>query len=156
MKNTKDNLRNLIAQVLSEKFDKTYSQINIERTLAGEEEIKIEYGDFKKLEFTAWLFGFVGGHINDDELTKIFVYGFKHGWFFNDIENDDYQTLLGDFLFDIMLSNKYVFTDISDYVLLKYKMSQIGKKLLSVKYALGMTDIDLPEIMSMRKMYESV
>lgn len=152
MTNTKSNFRELIAQTYYNEYGKTYSQICIEQTLAGKKPIDIKLEHFNRIEFTAWIFGFIKRNECDVDLVKMFVYGFTHDWFFHDIEDDDYQYILQTFVMDI-LGNHELFIGLADHIVTKYKPSNVGKAIIKVLYATGYTRLDLPKIVEIKNMY---
>lgn len=155
LKPTKSNFRELIAQAYYNEYGKTYSQIRIEQTLGGKEPIDIKLEHFKKIEFTAWIFGFIKRNECDEPLVKMFVHGFKRNWFFHDIDNEEYQYILQSFVMDV-LGNYELFINLADHIVTKYKPSNVGKELVKVLYATGYTRLDLGEIVKIKNRYDSI
>ena len=143
----------LIAQVFSGEMEKTYEQINIERTLRGEDQFILEPKHLKQFDATSWLFGFMMKNCCVDDLTDTFIHGFKHNWFYHDVNNEDYLSLLNCFIFDLVTVNNDLFSALSDHIINNFPDSELRRKLITVAYATGFTDIDYFDMMKMHQKY---
>lgn len=150
MRYTKSRFIELCAQVFSCEMEKTYSQINMERALRGEQQFIIPVNKLNSKKLFPWLLGFVARNISVDDLTDYFIHGLKHNWFWRD-SCDDFNELMRMFLFDILLKNNKVFSDVSEWYLDMYPGTMLAKDLITVLYGTGIGDIGIDKLIRLRK-----
>lgn len=144
MTKTRKSLVTCLARIIFDEPDKSLAEINIENTLKGRGQFDMSARKLRNISNTSWLLGFVAANHYDNELTDLFVYGFTHGWFFDDYENEFFNSVLIQFLTDVVMSDHDLYRRISDYILENHPDSTVAKRcLFTISYATGLTDLPI-------------
>lgn len=122
----------------------------MERALRGEQQFIIPMNKLKSKDFFPWLLGFISNNINVDDLVDYFVYGLKHDWFWKD-SCDDFEELMRMFLFNILMKNNKVFSDVSEWYLDIYSNTKLSKDLVTVLYGTGIGDIGIDKLIRLKR-----
>ncbi len=150
MRFSKKKFIELCGQIFSGQPEKTLAEINIERTLNGEEQFLLEPRHLKQLGTTAWVFGFVSSHHEEYELVDMFKYGIEHDWFYSEDTQEKYD-LFDCILDDCLLVDRELYIFLSDYYITHFENSKnIGAR-VHMAYSLAQTNLDFDTINGLYK-----
>lgn len=150
---SKREMCDLVLQLLTGEDGKSCGQINIERTLRGEEEIHITPEYIFTERGVGWLLGFTfskkasGSKTFKESLASCF----RRGWFDFLMNNRETEDLLNMFLSDMLLHDRDMYGDIADRFIVKYPKSEISRNLVRAAYAFGATSLGLSELIKLKK-----
>ena len=152
MRFSKKKFIELCCQIFSGEPEKTLAEINIERTLNGEEQFLLEPKHLKQLGITAWVFGFVSSHHEDDELVDMFKYGIEHDWFYSEDTEEKYD-IFDCILDDCLAVDRELYIFLSDYYITHFKNSKnIGAR-VHIAYSLSQTNLNFETIHGLYRKY---
>lgn len=144
--NTKKQFIELCCQLFSGQTEKSMEQINLERSLNGEEPFLLKEEQLGEPRFLCWLLGFTVCNHSNCEFVDLFKYGLDNDWFYQGKE----QKIINVFEFaleDCVCRDNNLYKILSDYYITHFDNSRSVKRYTSFAYATGLTNLDFQDIL---------
>lgn len=149
---SKREMCDLVMQVLTDSPGETCEQINMKRTIRGEQELNVSPDTIFTEVGVSWFLGFTfSDYVSGDyEYKKALTTCFRRGWFDFMVKSRALEQILTGFISELITWDNEMYATIADRFLVKFPKSNIARELFRITYATGRTSLSLTDLIKMK------